>query len=78
MHLLRVFLQVHVLDPLAEDWHPVLGELVMHDVASIEMDLHMLVAKTIDKLDHFLRAEEVTVGEYVLDVKEQELNNLPI
>ena len=67
--LLCVLLQVDVPDALAEDRDPVLGELVLHDVAGVEMDLHMLAVEAVDEGAHLHRRHQVAVEEDVLDVQ---------
>src|SRR5438067_1338962 len=53
---LAVFLEVDVLDPLAEERNPVLGEVVLHDIAGVEVDFDVLAGKAIDEGVHLLRA----------------------
>ena len=53
----------------AEDRHPVFGELVLHDIACIKMDLHVVRLETIHELNHFLGAVQVTIGKDVFNIK---------
>src|SRR4051812_1048634 len=46
---LREFLEMRVLDPIAELRDPVLGKLKHHDVAGVEMNADVTAVKTIDK-----------------------------
>ena len=56
-------------DALAEDAHPVLRKLEDHDIAGVEMDVQEFAPEAVDKLDHVLRGEQVTIEEDVLDVE---------
>ena len=62
------FLEVDILDPLTQDRDPVFGKLVVHDVASIEVDLDMFALKAVDEFDHLLRAKQESVSKDVLDI----------
>jgi hypothetical protein len=50
--VLRIFLEMNVFDSFAKDWNPVFWELVLHDVAGIKMNLHVLAGKAINKVHH--------------------------
>src|SRR5690606_12385133 len=67
--LLRKLLQMNVLNPIAEDIDPMLGELKEHDVAGVEMDPQIRTLKAIDKIDHLRRRHQIAVEEDVLDVQ---------
>ncbi len=47
--LLGEFLEVHVLDAVAEDIDPVFGELEEHDIARVEMDANELALEAVDE-----------------------------
>ena len=63
------FLEVDVLDTFAELGYPVLGKLEQHNVAGIEMNVHVLTAERIYEIVHFLGRQQETVEEYVLHVE---------
>ena len=53
--LLGEFFEVDVLDAFAELGYPVLGKLEQHDVAGVEMNVHVLAAEGIDEICSFPR-----------------------
>ena len=60
---------MHVLDSRAEDPDPVLRKLVHHDVAGVEVHLHMLALESVDEVCHLLRRHQEAVEENILDVE---------
>ena len=67
--LLGEFLEMDVLDAFAELGYPVLGKLEQHDVAGIEMNVHVLAVERIDEIVHFLGREQEPIKENVLHVE---------
>ena len=51
---LAVFLEMDVLNSFSQERDPVLGEVILHDVAGIEVDLHVFARKLVDKGIHLL------------------------
>jgi len=47
--VLRIFLEMNIFDAFAKDLNPVCRELVLHDVAGIKMNLHVLAGKAINR-----------------------------
>ena len=68
------FLEVDVLDAFAELGYPVFGKLEQHNVAGIEMNVHVLTAERIYEIVHFLGRQQETVEEFNNQVQEQVSN----
>ena len=68
MRFLAVFLQMDVLNALAEHGYPMLWEVILHDIARVEVNLHAVGTKTIDKRVNLLWAVQKAVGKNVFDV----------
>ena len=53
---------MHVLNALAQYRNPVLGELVLHDIAGVEMNLQIPAAEAVHEFPDFIRAERCYRG----------------
>src|SRR5258708_1156615 len=58
-----------VADALAQDTYPVFWELEHHDVAGVEVYLHVFAVEAVNKGVHLRRRHQIAVEEYVLDIQ---------